>query len=162
MWAPGAVALPPPPAPTLGTLPSPPAHCLPDPSYRRPTQAPTPYASTPDSHQPPKNSSTHYHQPSVPHSWGGALVKSNPIIRHSAVQEKKENFPLVNSRLPFFFPPLPSFHPKWGQDDTSGPLGQLSLSLFGLDLSFLPFSRSLVSCFFFSGIRLPLCWVLGH
>ena len=27
-----------------------------------------PYASAPDPHHPPKNSSTHYHQPSVPHS----------------------------------------------------------------------------------------------
>lgn len=81
----------------------PPASRCRHPSKPTTTLHPThPQASLP-THTTPQNSSTRYHQLSVPHSWGGTLVKFNPIIRLSAVQEKKENFTLVNSRLPFFF-----------------------------------------------------------
>lgn len=52
-----------------------------------------------------KNSSPH--QPPVLSSTfqGGALVKSNPIIRLSAVPEKKELSPRFFFGLPFLFPP---------------------------------------------------------
>lgn len=103
-----------PATPTLGALPNPPVYCLPDPSYHHPAAPHPSPRPTPKPHSPthifPQNSSTHYHQPSVPHSKG-TLVKSNPIIRRSAVQEKKENFPLVNSRFPFSFS-SPFFSPQ--------------------------------------------------
>lgn len=73
----------------------------------------------------------------------GALVKSNPIIRHSAVQEKKENFPLVNSRFPFFFSPLPSCR---GKTTLWAPLASCLCLSSGL---IYPVFLSLAPSFFF-------------
>lgn len=161
----GPCAVPPPPPP-----PPPRAHCqtiLHTASLTHPTTTqrhPTPHPGPPSNLTPQPTSSPKTLPPITTsplfHIPRGTLVKSNPIIRHSAVREKKENFPLVNSRLPFFLFPLPSFHPKWRQDDTVGPLGQLPLAFFWLDLSFLPSFLSLPHslCLFVTGVRLPLCW----
>lgn len=128
--------LPPPPPPPNGTPPHIQAH---------------PYASAPDPHHPPKTlppitTSPLFHIPR------GALVKSNPIIRHSAVQEKKENFPLVNSRLPFFFLPSLLFTPSGGKMTLWAPLAScLCLSLLLIYPFFLSFTPSF-PLFFFSSV----------
>lgn len=151
--------------PTLGTLPSPPAYCLPDPSchhltapHPTPRPTPTPQRSTHIIPQtlPPITTSPLFHIPR------GALVKSNPIIRHSAVREKKENFPLVNSRLPFFFLPSLLFTPSGGKMTLWAPLAScLCLSSGLIYPFFLSLAPSFPFFFFVSGIRLPLCWVQG-
>ena len=135
-------------------MPSPPALCVHDPAPppsstgaqtrpgpafypRTPTSAPSPPASV---HPPPLN-----HQPSAAHSsrrgLGALLVKSNPIIRHSAVWEKKKTFlwyildPPPSSAGPFFSAPLEARR-------RPGPLCQLALSLCTIDLFFLSFFLS--------------------
>lgn len=110
------------PLPPLGTQPSPPAHCLPDPSYHyNHRTAPHPCLSVTDPHHPPKTLPPPITTSPLFHIPTGALVKSNPIIRHSAVHEKKENFPLVNSRLPFFFSPSHLFTPSGGKMTLRAP-----------------------------------------
>ena len=136
MWAPVLWLFP-----TPGTLPSPPACCLPDPSHHHHPAAPQPRPTSSPKTLPPTTTSPLFHIPR------GTLVKSNPIIRHSAVQKKKENFPLVNSRLPFFFFPSLIFTPSGGKMTLWAPLA--SCVFFRLDLSFLPFSCSFVPYIFF-------------
>lgn len=96
MWTP-VLRLP----PTLGIWPSPPACCLPDPSNTTNSTPPLfhPTHIIPEKLFPPSTTSPLFHIP------GGALVKSNPIIRLSAVPEKKELSPRFFSGLPFLFPP---------------------------------------------------------
>lgn len=116
-----------------------------------------PYASASDPHHPPTLPAIN-HQPSVPHSKGGT-GKSNPIIRHSAVEEKKENFPLVHSRLP---PQLPFFLPQVGARWHLRPLWPVAFvflqAWFILPSFFFPL---IPSVFFFCQGYKPLCWVLG-
>lgn len=120
-----------------------------------------PYASASDPHHPPKlfhplTTSPLFHIPR------GALVKSNPIIRHSAVQEKKENFfPVVHSRLPFFFPTSHLFTPSGGKMTLWAPLASCLCLSSGL---IYPFFLSLAPSFpllllFFCQWYKPLCWV---
>lgn len=96
MWTP-VLRLP----PTLGIWPSPPACCLPDPSNTTNSTPPLfhPTHIIPEKLFPPSTTSPLFHIP------GGALVKSNPIIRLSAVPEKKELSPRFFFGLPFLFPP---------------------------------------------------------
>lgn len=106
---PSTVASPHPGRPAKPSRTLPPWPILPLPNSTPPPRLSTQPTSSSKS-LPPITSSLLFHIPR------GALVKSNPIIRHSAVQEKKENFPLVNSRLPFFFfPPLfsPQVEARW-------------------------------------------------
>lgn len=130
--------------PPLGTWPSPPACCLPDPSNTTKSTPPLfhPTHIIPEKRIQPSSTSPLFHIPR------GALVKSNPIIRLSAVPEKKELSPRFLSRLPFHFPRL-LFDSKRRQDDPLGPFGQLLLSFFRLDLSLLFLLLPHSICFFF-------------
>lgn len=129
--------------PTLGVRPSPPACCLPDPAN---TTNGTPPLIHP-AHIIPGNASTHQPPALCSTFREGALVKSNPIIRLSAVLEKKELSSRFCSRLPFLFPTHLLFHSKWRHDDTLGPFGQLLLSFSRLDLTV----RSIFRCLNQSG-----------